>query len=772
VDWLSGPVIGITLSYHLAMNESFSLDRFWRASRSDLTPIALIMLLPIILALPQLVGWLDSDPLAAFGGLAKQLGPQIVRGIPYIDPNSGYTTQALGYRAALEWLAGNVPWWNAYSGVGLPLAAEYQPAAFFPLTLALLLPHGMVWEHCFLQILAGWGTYGLLRQMELRRLAATTGGLLFAFNGTLAWFSHAPALVVPFLPWALWGVERARLTAASGFGKGWRLFAVAMAMSLLGGFPETAYIHGLLILAWAILRAIQLDPDRRAAFAGRIILGGAVGIAVAAPQLLAFFEYLPGAEIGGHTAEFAYAALNPETVLPTLVMPYAFGPIMAYPAHWQPLLSNMWGGMGGYVGIALLVMAIYGFSVRRNGLTWLLLIWCILCLTKTYRLEPGLTLLNAIPGVAVAAFCRYAYSSWEFALIVVAMFGLDHLSTQGRATPWAERVTGLILLGSLAGILYYWAHLWPIFESAPRGFRNWGMFALFWAVFSSLLCFFLICRARSRSRVALAAFLVFDSVLMFAIPTLSAPRSAVIDQEAIAFLQNNLGLQRFFTLGPIQANYGAYFGIASINHNYLPVSGRWTQWARSHLDAAADPIVFNGNFSRGADQPSQTAELRRNQAAYEWVGVKYVVSSAHENPFQDIPPASADSKSVKQVYADEIMRIYELPEVKSYFEDLDGNCRLEALGRLHVLANCTQPATLLRRELYFPGWTATVNGSDQAIGEYGQLFQSVALPQGRSDVEFRYAPPNVGWAWGLTGLGLIALAAVGFVPVSSRRRMP
>ena len=143
--------------------------------------------------------------------------------MPYADPNNGFTTQALGYRAALDWLNGTVPWWNYFSGVGLPLAAEYQPAVFFPATLMLLLPNGMLLQHILLQILAGLGTYGLLRQLGLGRLAAVTGGLLFAFNGALAWFDHAPALPVPFLPWVLWGVERALAKAALGMRGGWRM---------------------------------------------------------------------------------------------------------------------------------------------------------------------------------------------------------------------------------------------------------------------------------------------------------------------------------------------------------------------------------------------------------------------------------------------------------------------------------------------------------------------------------------------------------------------
>ena len=60
-------------------------------------------------------------------------------------------------------------------------------------------------------------------------------------------------------------------------------------------------------------------------------------------------------------------------------------------------------------------------------------------------------------------------------------------------------------------------------------------------------------------------------------------------------------------------NYGAYLGIASINHNYLPVARRWTQFVRDRLDSAAHPIVFNGNYPRPPGSPSAIATPNRTR---------------------------------------------------------------------------------------------------------------------------------------------------------------
>ena len=161
--------------------------------------------------------------------------------------------------------------------------------------------------------------------------------------------------------------------------------------------------------------------------------------------------------------------------------------------------------------------------------------------------------------------------------------------------------------------------------------------------------------------------------------------------------------------------------------------------------------MFNGNYARKPGEPSQADELRRNLANYEWAGVKYVVASGQDNPLSANP-------AVKRVYADAIMSIYELPGTRPYFESEGGHCSVEARGRAIASANCSAPDTLVRRELHFPGWEASVAGRPAPVLEHRQLFQAVRLPAGRSEVRFDYAPPHVGWAWFAALLGFLALA--------------
>jgi hypothetical protein len=754
------------MSNHAAAPFDFGRNRSapWRPRAEDLGPLALIVLLPLLLAAPQLLGWFDADPVLAKAALTIGAEPRLLPGEPYNDFNYAWTTHALGYRAALDWIAGEVPWWNPFSGVGLPLAAEYQPAAFFPLTLLLLLPQGMAWEHLVLQVLAGWGCYALLRQLGLARLAATTGGLLYAFDGTLALIASGPAMQVPFLPWMLLGIERARACAANGMRGGWRLFALAMAMNLAAGFPETAYICGLMALAWAMLRLWQIGPARRAAFAWRVALGGSVGLFLVAPQILAFFISLSDSYIGMHAGRYGDSALEAVAAVPSLLTPWVFGPIYAYVDRW-PLVQLVASELGGYVTLAVLVMAAFGLLVRRRALCWLLFAWCVVTLAKSFGLEPALSMWNLLPGIADSAFGKYAQPTWELAFIILAAFGLDDLAEQNVTRSAALRGAAVTLMLGVGILLAVGAAQWPNLKEHV-GLRNWAAGSALWALLTAAGCILLMKFAAARWRArAIAALLVLDSMLMFAIPTLSNLRGGTMDLAAVSFLREHLGLQRFYSLGPVQPNYSAYFGVASVNHNYMPVSTRWTDWVQAHLDRGARPIEFIGDLPRESDKPKQRQELARNLAEYEWVGVKYVVAWSGVAPFE---AAHDQAGAVQLAYRDQWISIYELPAPKSYFETVGSRCAVHAQQRTVADVRCDGPAVLVRRELSFPGWTATVNGQATPVATYRDLFQSIDLPAGATAVRFSYSPPYMGWGWFLMCLGLFALAAPTFAKRSRR----
>ena len=316
-----------------------------------------------------------------------------------------------------DWLHGGVPWWNPYSGVGMPLAAEMQTSAFFfPFVFLLSLHDGWLLLRAVLMSLCGIFTYALLIELGLKRRAAFLGGALYALSPEFFLDPHAAIAPMPFLPLLLLGVEHAAKAAVEKRWMGWSLVVVGTAYSILGGFPEVTYFGALLALAWTGWRFAGLGPARWR-FAGKIMLGGGIGLVLTAPLLVPFLEYVRIAYLGMHqTKLYSYIHL-PALLRPLLVFPYLYGIFdQVPPPRFAPLFVNdtSFVRMPGWIGLPVLALIFSGL-VRREGwrgLRALLLGWLVLWLARYCGVPPVVWLFDHFPGMATAEFHRASPARW------------------------------------------------------------------------------------------------------------------------------------------------------------------------------------------------------------------------------------------------------------------------------------------------------------------------------------------------------------------------
>ena len=596
--------------------------------RGDLGCSLAIAAAVLIANVAYLIGAADANPLATRSGLAASVVAGPLPGERAADPNDGFTSQALGHRAALDLLHLRAPWWNPYEGTGAPLAGEMQSAALFPPTLLLALSSGQLYEHMLLELLAGICTYLLLRRLALARLASTAAGIAFALNGTFAWLAHAPVNPIPFLPMLLLGIEAAFAATVAGRRGGFALMAVAGALSVYAGFPEVAYADALLAVCWFAWRGACLEHARLGAFVRKGAAGVLVGTLLSAPLLAASADYVANASLGGHG--HAGAVHLPAAAAPQLVLPYVYGPIFAFsdPKH---VVFGTWGSVGGFLSASLALLALVGLAAgRHRGLKVALSAWIVLALARMFGEPPGLgALLGLLPGMSRVALYRYGFPSVEFAVIVLAALGLDRLEgarlPRGRIAAAAAAALVLVALAT-AGALPYARRL-----GSGSGQIRYFEASLIWGVAVVIAAAGAMLLRRSSLRIGLASAIVaVEALLLFVVPEASAPRSASLDTAPVEYLQRHLGSARFFTLGPLQPNYGTYFGVASLNANDLPVPTRFADYVTSRLDQAVDPTVFVGDLGggRARSAPSPEAELLRNRAGYRAAGVAYVLTPA------------------------------------------------------------------------------------------------------------------------------------------------
>lgn len=738
------------------------VDRVVGSVSSDTRAMLVIAGAVLVANALYLLGFFDANPLGPRSGLVASIVPGRLAGQPTIDPNVGFISQAVGHRAALDLLHGQLPWWDPYEGTGAPLAGGMQAAAFFPLTLLTWFSNGLIWEHVLLEVLSGLATYLLLRRLEVGRIAATGAGVAFGLNGTFAWFAHATVNPIAFLPLALLGVEMAYAAAREGRAGGWWLISIAGALSFYAGFPEVAYIDALLVVCWFLWRCAGLGRVALGAFVRKMATGSVVGVLLCTPLLIAMVDYFNHGDLWLHTGGIFSHIYLPTRTLPQQILPYAFGPILAF-TDPKFTVYAAWLNIGGYLGSALLVLGLLGlFSRGRRGLRVVLGLWILFMVARMYHAPAILgDVVNLLPGMSNAAVFRYSPPSVEFAAVVLAALGIDALATakyrQRRVTAIAAGALGVIAVGAVV------AHSLTRQLGAIYARHPYLAASVAWAVAMVVLIAVTSRLRRPQLRVALAAALLAgDALVLFVVPQLSAPRSVTVDTAPVAYLRRHLGSQRYFTLGPLAPNYGAYYGLASVNAVDVPVPTAFQHYVNRRLDQAVDPTAFVGGSGGGrpASAPPPVLELLYNIHGYQEAGVTYILTPAgHALP-------TGKRFGLTLVDRTPTTWIYHLAGAAPYISAATPGCRVMAGDRTSAQVACSRSTLLIRRETDMPGWSASIDGRDVAIHTVDGIFQGVQVSPGAHRLAFSYSPPGVDW-------GALAFLAgvVGLLSPLAIRRM-
>ena len=710
--------------------------------------VAMIAVVLLANAMP-LLGIVDTVPYDNRVGLVTHQHASSIRGGYTIDPNDGFTAEALGRAAAVSWTHGHVPYWNHFEGLGAPLAGEMQSGAFSPFVLLLLFRNGLLYLHVVLEIIAGIATFLFIRRLGLHRIPALVAGALFALNGTHAWLTNAVFAPVAFLPVILLGVEHAFAHAQARRRGGLVALSLGLALSLLAGFPEVAFIDGLLVALWCVVRMCDVGRECLLAFARKLVTGLLLGAAIAAPVIVAFTAFLNEANVGGHSGALSELHLSSAYMF-TLAFPYAAGTIFG---SWATESQAFWGSVGGYLGATPFVVAVLGLRCQewRRAQVALSIFWLAVVL-RVFGISHRLTnAWNLIPGIDQTAFYRYSLPALSFATVILVAFGLQDLYRVGRSR-LAFAATALVSVAILGRLALQARNAVRFLTDVPMrhpvAVASVGGAALLAGVV-------LVLAARSSRRdvavVVAAIVLVTEACLLFMVPQVSAPRSVRLDRSAVRFLRENLGTQRFFSIGPITPNYGSYLGLAQLNVNDLPTPARWDRFAARDLNPNSSPQLLTGFSPLDPNGPDGFAAFASHRAGYLDAGVKFLVLGKGMRERVDKAALAASL-----VFENDIVDIYELRNPAPYFSA--AGCELGYSGRDRVTASCAAPSEMRRSELVMAGWSATVNGKASAVGVADDRYQTVNLPQGPSTVVFDFAPPNARLSWLASAIAVIFLA--------------
>lgn len=704
-----------------------------------LPALAVLALVLVANALP-LSGIVDARPRASFAWLTVEQRPSILPGLSAIDPNSGWVTEALGAGAARSVLAGRVPWWDPYAGLGTPLAGDMQSAAFFPGTLLLALPDGALLLRLALQAATALGTLALLRRLGVRPAVAVPAAVALALSGTAAWFGHGPALVLPSLPLALLGVEHAR-DAVGTRRAGVSLLAVALALSLVAGFPETALLNGFLVAGWTLARMPYADRRAVLAFGARLAAALLLGLAMAAPALLAFVHLLGNADPGLH-AGAGYSGVHlPARGLAMLLLPYVYGPLYAGVGA-APTLGPLTGSVGGYLPPGLLLLALVGLSGRRHrGVRVAVTVVSALLLARTAGVPVVSPLLDAVPGVRITAVDRYASPALSAAAVVLAALGMEDVLRRGLSRRAVLVPTGLVLAAvTVAAVVA--AELPTDGADGLLRTSRWSSVAGAVVVVAAVAVG-LAQGGRRGATLALTAVTV-ETLALFVVPQLSAPRDVRLDDRLVAFLQEQPTDTRSYSPALLHANYGSYYGVRTLQFTDALVPYAYLR-VREQLRTP------------GAPPSDLLADVAARVEAWREAGVSLLVVPRGT----PVPPAAAEL--LTPVLRTELADVHRLSGARPLWT---GPCDLEPVGVLEVVTRCAEPAVLTHRSMWLPGWRADVDGTRVDAQPAGS-WVAVPVPAGESRVRLTWAPPGADLS---LGLAVLALATTAASPLAGRPR--
>ncbi|MCC7018367.1 MAG: hypothetical protein IT332_01345 [Ardenticatenales bacterium] len=621
---------------------------------------------------------------------------------------------------------GRLPLWNPYAFGGGPFWADIQAAVAYPPSLAVVgaslaltggVGVGALQIEAVAHIaLAAVFTYAFARRVLGARAGAVLAAVAFAFGGYLTGYPPLQLAVLEsnaWLPLALLAVDR---VVSGGDGNGRFdittdvvLLAVALAMAILAGHPQSALYLVYTCLAWTLWRA---RPWRRTP---RRIWTSLVTAAVAALGLSAA-GWLPAAHFLGlsNRAEAGYEMLGhgfPPRELLGLVVPGL--------THWSPL----------YVGVLPLSLAVWAG-------------WAWLAGGEGYRPSDGDDRGAGNPTTFFLALAALALAL-SLGARAIAFDAAYHLAPGFALFRGQERAAFLVsfALAMLAGTGFAQASSSTRWKARRRGIGRWlapTLIALAWLELY-----------RVGARVNLAA----------------APPSELTTTPLIALLRNSAGLGRVHDDDRLPRNFGVLHGIESTNgasplvlRHYLRLregllpahEARFWQltatsavisW-RDRIDGA-EPIL-----GVGEGDLRTTVHGLANPSPYAWRAFRAVPVATDDDALVQLRDAAFDPFGT--------VLLHDGAQGGGPY-GTDGATGVDGRGPAGDVAVRTDggtPGWIVFSEVWHPGWRATIDGRPAPVLRADVALIAVAVPPGEHAVSLRFAD-----RWAVAGIAVSTLAA-------------
>ena len=345
---------------------------------------------------------------------------------------------------------GNIPLWNPLSGLGLPLAFNWQSAVFsLPSLVSYLFPLHLAYtvQVVLTLLIAGVGAYVLARVLGLGVLGCMTAGTVYELSGAfMGWLGWPHAAV---MSWAGWlfavailivrGRHRARHVAE---------FAVLLALAIYSGEPEIFAILFVSLVVFIatmlIVRRVEPHPAHHARPLLDLSVATVAGAALSAPLVLPGLQVLTRSNRNNATlfaATEVSKPLPPHDLMHLLVQGYNGLPLAGNQVFGDAVYTDT-AAYVGLIGVALAVLGIVRRWRRPETAGFLVLVLVALAIVFV---PPFQELFDHIPVVQTIDWHRDLMTV-GLCVAVLAGAGMEALVRSGE-----RKSTQLLLAGLLTG---------------------------------------------------------------------------------------------------------------------------------------------------------------------------------------------------------------------------------------------------------------------------------------------------------------------------------
>ncbi|MCA8941076.1 MAG: hypothetical protein KDB80_00835 [Planctomycetes bacterium] len=693
--------------------------------------------------------------------------------------------------ATSEVRAGRLPLWNPHNYCGAPFLAANNTEVLSPYRLLDYIAPGpttIAWNVMLRALVAGIGTFWFLRRaVGLGFWGAALGAWVYPLSGfQVIWTGFPPSHAASWLPWLLLAVDR---VVGRPFGLGTAGLAIATTLTLVSGHAATGAQALVVAGVWFLFRVFSTHG--KAAFQSKlgrgVLLAGALGFGLggmlSAPQSLPTAAYLATSDrVQSRSEGGVETKAQGLAALPQVVLPYCYGHTYdgcAYLGGGNRLEHAATGYAGLLIALALAPLAWALTSRRRTSSFFAALLGFALVPTLGI---PILELVFDLPPLNLLRNNRLVFAA-GFAILTLGATGFDALLRGVLREKRSWFAIPAITLAALA--------LWSLGRAGAPGlpdgvsraaadrlsttFAIGGVWCLLGLAFWATL--WLRPRLASRAGLAIAALALFElitnswGVKPQTDPALYYPRIDVLEEIAAA-------------------DPGRTIGFHCLPANVLQTHGLYDVRGYDGADPAHLVRIVEASqdtrFGKSPDYAKTQYYVPARKGIAELLGIRYVVYPGKPKAGIDARFRGREYFVVERAGAPRPFvpaRVARTDDLEQQFDGITQKGfdprKVAFVAGVETRDACRGTATIVRelpceididvdmqtagvvvlQDLWYEGWRATLDGEPVAVQRADYAFRAVAVPAGKSRLEFRYEPSSLRNGLIAAAIALLGLAA-------------